>query len=241
MEWYGWILLIVAVLIGSILGYILFLAVNSLFVDTGREYDTNSRYYRALLNGATAVMMVGARIHLKVDGREKIPDGRFLVVSNHRSNFDPILTWYILRENDVAFVSKKENFSVPIFGRFIRKCCFMEIDRKNPRNAMKTIIKAADLLKKDEVSVGIYPEGTRSRDGKLLPFHNGVFKIAQRAHVPVLVMTVEGTEDIRHHFPWKKSVVTIHFVGTLSAEEIEGVSTREVGEKAESMMRQYVQ
>lgn len=244
MEWYWWVFIAFGIGIGAFLilclCYVLFLFINSLFVDTKKEYDTNSRYYRALLNGATAILVAGGRIHITVEGREHVPQGRFLVVCNHRSNYDPILTWYILKKHDIAFVSKKENFSIPVFGRFIRKCCFMEIDRKNPRNAMKTIIKAAALIQKDEVSIGIYPEGTRSSNCKLLPFHNGVFKIAQKAKVPILVTTVEGTEKIRKNIPWKKTDVIMHFVGTLSPEEIADVSTKEIGETVENMMRKYV-
>ena len=55
----------------------------------------------------------------------KIPEGtRFVLVGNHQSKFDPILSWYILRKKDIAFISKPENFKQPIFGRIIRKCCF---------------------------------------------------------------------------------------------------------------------
>lgn len=61
------------------------------------------------------------------------------------------------------------------------------IDRENPRNALVTVQKAADLLTSDTVNVAIYPEGTRSKNCTLLPFHNGVFKIAQKVEVPIAV------------------------------------------------------
>lgn len=68
----------------------------------------------------------GNDIYIHTEGIDKIPkDGRFLFVSNHRSNFDPILTWYVLKDYDLAFISKAENFRIPIFGRIIRKCCFI--------------------------------------------------------------------------------------------------------------------
>lgn len=63
-----------------------------------------------------------------------------------------------MKERNLAFVSKAENFQIPIFGRIIRRCCFMAIDRENPRNALLTIEKAAKLIASDEVSIGIYPE-----------------------------------------------------------------------------------
>ncbi len=73
-------------------------------------------------------------------------------------------------------------------------CCFLPIDRENPRKAIPTINRAAKLLKEQEVSVGIYPEGTRGKDCRLLPFHNGVFKIAQKAEAPIAVLSITGTE-----------------------------------------------
>lgn len=74
----------------------------------------------------------------------------------------------------------------------------MAIDRENPRNALLTIEKAAKLIESDEVSIGIYPEGTRSKECVLLPFHNGVFKIAQKASVPIVVASIqERSRSIR--------------------------------------------
>ena len=83
----------------------------------------------------------------------------------------------------------------------------MAIDRENPRNAMKTIIKASKLLQKGEVSVGVYPEGTRSKECKLLPFHNGVFKIAQRADAPIAIVAISGTEKVSKNYPLHKTDV----------------------------------
>ena len=96
---------------------------------------------------------------------------------------------------------------MPFFGRIIRKCCFLPIDRENPRKAIPTINRAAKLLKKQEVSIGIYPEGTRSKTGKLLPFHNGVFKIAQKAEAPIVVLSITGTERIAKRTPFRTTDV----------------------------------
>lgn len=228
-----WVLL---ALVALICCYFLFLTVCGLFIDPNKEYDSNSRFYRFLLNSATAMAMVLVRIRVKVIGSEKLPDGRYLFVSNHSSKFDPILTWHIFRKDDLAFISKPENFKVPFFGRIIRKCCFMAIDRENPRNAIKTINRATELLKKDEVSVAVYPEGTRNYGKELLPFHNGVFKIAQKAEVPIVVMTVRGTYEIQKNFPRKRSDIEMDIVGVLSCEEIKGVKTNVLGDKIAQMM-----
>lgn len=217
--------------IGLLLAYILLICISSFLVDTKKEYSTNSRYYRWLLNSATGLLLFFGRIKVKVSGEEKIPsDSRFLFVSNHRSKFDPIISWYILRKYDVAFISKPENFDVPAFGRIIRKCCFMAIDRENPRNAIKTIIKASELIKSDTVSIGVYPEGTRSKTNELLPFHNGVFKIAQKANVPIVVASIRGTEKIHKNTPFRSVPVNIDILDVLSPEDIYHRRTDQIGE-----------
>lgn len=224
-------LVLLAVLFSFCLLYLLFLAISALLVDTGREYDKDSSFYRKLLYSVTDLSVWLLRIQVHISGKEKLPEGRFLLVGNHRSNFDPILTWYVLKEYQLAFISKEENFHVPLFGRIIRRCCFMAIDRENPRNAMKTILKAAELLKQDEVSVAVYPEGTRSKSCKLLPFHNGVFKIAQKAEVPIVVVAVRGTETVHKKYIRHRSDVWIDIIDVLSAEEIKGSRSKDIGDR----------
>ena len=224
------LLYILGAVLGLFLLYVLFLGICSLFVSPKKEYENNSPFYRFLLESATAVAMKLLRIQIHVTGLEKLPKGeKLLFVCNHRSNFDPLITWHALKEWKMAFVSKPSNFKVPFFGRIIRKCCFMAIDRENPRNAIVTINKAADLLKRQEVSVGIYPEGTRSKSGELLPFHNGVFKAAQKANAPVAVLSITGTETIRSKTPFRSSHVYLDVLEVIPAENIKGTRTELIG------------
>ena len=143
--------------------YFIFLFINGLlFVNMKKEYNEDSKYFRFLLNNSTAIAVKLIRIHISLTGREKLPKGRFLLVSNHRSKFDPILTWHVFAKENLSFISKPENFKVPVYGRIIHRCCFMPIDRENPRKALKTIQCAISLIKNDVASVAVYPEGTRN-------------------------------------------------------------------------------
>ena len=224
------LLYILGILLGLFALYVLFLGACALLVDPKKEYEKNSPYYRFLLDSVTAAAMKLLRIRVHVSGIEKIPkDTKVLFVSNHRSNFDPIVTWYALKKWKIAFVSKPSNFKIPFFGRIIRKCCFMPIDRENPRNAIVTISKAAKLLKKQEVSIGIYPEGTRSKNGQLLPFHNGVFKIAQKAEAPIVVLCVTGTEKISKRTPFRRTDVYLDVLEVFSAQGIKETKTEMIG------------
>ena len=112
----------------------------------------------------------------------------------------------------------------------------MEIDRENPRNAIKTINAASELIVNNEVSVAVYPEGTRSKTKELLPFHNGVFKIAQKSSVPIVILTIQGTENIYKNIPFKKTDVQMKFVSVISEEEVVSMSTSEIGEKVKTIL-----
>lgn len=228
-------------LLGLVGAYLLFLLICALLVDPSREYEVHSNFYRRVLDGATAIAVRVCRIRVHVTGLEKLPaDRKVLFVSNHRSNFDPIVTWYALRKWKPAFVSKASNFKIPIFGRMIRRCCFLAIDREDPRKAMQTIDKAARILERGQVSMAIYPEGTRSRDGTLLPFHNGVFKIAKRAGAPVAVLGVAGTEKVRHRFPLHRTHVYLEVLDVIAVEEVAAGRTGVLGERAGQKMKNWL-
>ena len=234
------LLYILGALLGVFLLYVLLLGVCSLLVNPGKVYDKNSRFYRFILDSATAAVMKLLRIHVHVSGIEKIPkDTKLLFVSNHRSNFDSIITWYALKKWKLAFVSKPENFKIPFFGRIIRRCCFLPIDRENPRKAIVTINRAAKLLKKQEVSIGVYPEGTRSKTCELLPFHNGVFKIAQKADVPIVVLSITGTEKIAKATPFRRTDVYLDVLEVFS--NIKETKTELIGTAARRLMETNIE
>lgn len=148
------IIYILGGIIAIFLMYILFLFVCSLFVRTDRQYTEDSRFYRHLLYGATGFAMWFLRVKMHVTGMEKIPvDVKPLFVGNHLSNYDPLIEWHVFKKWDVAFVSKPENFKIPIFGRIIRRCCFMPIDRSDPGKALSTIKTATEILQKGDMAV----------------------------------------------------------------------------------------
>lgn len=217
----------------------LFTIFCSLFIDKNKEYTEDSKFYRFLLYACTKLVVFFARIKIYVKGIENVPkNGRYLYVSCHKSNFDPILSWEILgKEADLCFLSKPENFNQPTFGKIIRRCCFLAIDRENPRNALKTIDKAANFIKEDKFSIGVYPEGTRNTtNGELLPFHTGLFKIAKKANVPIIVGTTINCEKIAKNFPFRGTKVYYDFCGVIPADKVKATSNIELGEIIKQMM-----
>lgn len=228
---------LIGLLLSCIILYFLFVFVASMFINTKKEYNQDSKFYRFLLQSSTGIGMRIMRIKYDLQGLDQIPEGKqMLFVCNHRSGYDPMISWRVLRKHAPSFISKEENFKVPFYGRLIRRCCFMSIDRENPRNAMVTINRASDLLQANEVSIAVYPEGTRSKDAVLLPFHNGVFKIAQKANVPVIVLTIQGTEKVKKNYPWRSTTVRLKVVGILDAEHVKSSKTSVIADEARDMM-----
>ncbi len=217
--------------------YMIICLVAALAVDKTKDYDHYSPFYRTLVNIAAALCVWLPRVKVHVTGLEKLNQNRrLLFVCNHRSNFDPILTYHAISQFRLAFISKPENFHIPIYGRLVQRCCFLPIDRENPRNAIRTIQKSAALLEKGEHCVAVYPEGTRSKSGEMLPFHNGVFKIAQKAQTPIVVLTIRGTEAIRKNAPWRTSHVYLDVVDVIPPEEVCASKTDVLGERVKSAM-----
>ena len=143
------------------------------------------------------------------------------------------------RKTPTTIITKPENLRIPIAGTMIYRANFLPINREDPREAMRTVQAAAKLLENDVVSVGVYPEGTRNRtpEAGLLPFHNGVFKIAQKAKAPLVVATVQGAETIRKNLPWRHTDVTLHICEVIPTEELGG-STAALSERVQRIMEE---
>lgn len=141
-----------------------------------------------------------AGIKVEVRGRENIPAGRAVVfMPNHQSNCDPPALISVLPE--VLVLPKKEVFRIPILGRAMRLRGFIPVDRKNRERAMQAVDAAVKALKAGN-SFLVYPEGTRSPDGRPLPFKRGAFILAIRAEAPIVPISVSGASRIMRKGEW---------------------------------------
>lgn len=221
--WIGWILL-----------YILFLVIITLPVNKKKEVTNPSKFYAFISKQTMSIALFFTRVHVKIEGKEKIPkDQKFLIVGNHLSNFDPMSVWFSLKEFPLVFISKPQNFDIPLVGRLVHKAGFMALDREHVKNAIVTINKAADYIKNDVSSVYIFPEGTRNRTQEpLLEFRNGAFKIATKAKCPVVVVAINNTDLVWKRFPWKSTTIVIKVVEVIPAEEVTKLVTADLSERA---------
>ena len=231
------VLWIVSIILGIALLYFLIPGFFALFVNPKKNYTNDSKLFRTILNAVSVIALRIMRVKIQVSGAEKLPHGqKLLFVGNHRSNFDPIITWYALRDWKISYISKSGNFKIPIFGRIIRRCCFMAIDRESPRKAINTINQASELLKEQEVSIGVYPEGTRSKNGVLLPFHSGVLRIAQKANASIAVVVLKGTEKIHKNYPFHRTYVEMTIAEVIPSEQVSSTRSAELGDKIRNII-----
>jgi len=150
--------------------------------------------------GRSGLFFAGLRV--QIQGVENIPyDHPAIYVSNHQSNFDiPII--YAGLPVQFRWMAKQELFRVPFFGLAMKRSGMISIDRSNLRTTMRSIIAAAQRIK-EGTSVIIFPEGTRTPDGKLQEFKKGALLIAAKAQVPVVPIAIHGSYQIQPKDRWK--------------------------------------
>lgn len=225
--------IILVCLLGAFLLFLLMLLVSALAVNTKKVYLKESPYYRFLALLLCRIILFVLHVRVHISGKEIVPpSGRFVLVSNHRANIDPMVQMLALKDRPLAYISKEENFHIPLIGRIIRRCCFLSIDRNDIGKSMRVFMTASSLIKNDTVSIGVYPEGTRNKtDSTLLPFHNAVFLVAKGGNVPVVVCSLEGTAQAGHFSPFHAHDVEIHFLAVLPASYVQTHSQAEIGDK----------
>ncbi len=239
---FGGILAAVAALItGWIVGFVLvllFLVVACLVVDLDKEQTKDSKFYRCLAYLYVDLAVHVGRIDLRTQGLEKIPtNGRFMMVCNHLNELDPAVMLYCFPKSQLSFIGKKETRTYPLVAQVMHKLRCPFIDRENDREALKTILHCIDMIKKDEVSIGVFPEGYVSEDGRLRHFRSGVFKIAQKTGVPVVVCTVRNTKRaMRDLFALRKTWIELHLVDVIDAEEVKTTPTTDMAERVYEIM-----
>ena len=164
-----------------------------------------------------------------------LPKEPCLFVCNHLSNFDPMVLAVHLKNRPLCFISKEGNFKIPSAGPFINKAGYSKIDRLDSMEALTAVYTAVDRLKSG-VSVGVYPEGTRSKTGELLPFKEGVFLIAKKADVPIVVLTIDGTPQIHKNFFRRSTTVNLRLAGIIDREIVSSMRSGALSRIAKEMV-----
>lgn len=160
----------------------------STFLDpTGSAYAWHARLW-----GRLGLCLAGVRV--TVIGAKHITNGPVIFMSNHQSSFD-ILSLMAAMPRRINWIAKKELFDIPFFGLSMRRGGYIPLDRGDGRKALQSMDEAANAIRQGK-SVVMFPEGTRTEDGRLLPFKRGGFILARKAAVPVIPVTINGSGRI---------------------------------------------
>ena len=235
-----WVLLVVYSVcwLGLLLVAFLVLCALCALVDMEQPQEHDSKFYRRIMYLYIEALIPLVGLKIDVAGLEKTPkEGRFLLVCNHQNESDPGILHHYFRSSQLAFISKKENQTMFLVGKMMHKTLCQLVNRENDREALKTILKCIQLIKEDQASIGAFPEGGILVKDKLSHFRSGMFKIAQKANVPIVVCTLKGTSDLFHNMKrLQRTHVQLHLVDVIPAEEVKAANTVELGEKIYQMM-----
>ncbi len=156
-----------------------------------------SRLYRVAM-WITNAGVRAAGIKIEMRGLENVPAGRSCIfMSNHVSNLDPPVVLPLLPGRSSVLL-KKELMEIPILGRAMRMAKFVPVERGHRRDAAQASVDAAADALRSGLHILVYPEGTRSRDGRLSTFKKGPFFLAKETQAPIVPIALSGTQTMMH-------------------------------------------
>ncbi len=175
----------------------------SLAVVIASLFDVRPSFYDMIARSWSRWTLWASGVRVRTEGLQDVHlDQPQIFASNHASWYD---VWAIAATlpKRFRFVAKKELGSIPIFGQAWKAAGHISVDRKNRASAIASLDDAGRLIRGDRSSVVIFPEGTRSASGELLPFKKGTFMLALRTHVDIVPMAVIGSRAILPKGGWR--------------------------------------
>ncbi len=134
-------------------------------------------------------------IKLEIIKEKELPKENYIFMSNHQSQLDIPILEKVLEPYNIRFLAKKSLFKIPFFGWGIKALGYIPVQREDPKEGFKSVLTCIEKLKKG-YSLVIFPEGTRSKDGNLLPFKLGGFIIPIKSKKKVVPIAIWGTKNI---------------------------------------------
>ena len=239
---YSWWLvpvILISAFIALVILHLAVLALSILAVNLNKP-ARDTEFFRVLVNGFLKIAFSVLRLKVHTTGLEKIPDDQpFLLVSNHIHDLDPAIIYYAVPNARLAFIAKKEVRELfPFVYKALHKLGGLPIDRENNREAAKTIINAAKLIKDDKNSVAVFPEGYVSLSGELLPIRNGALKIATKTECKIVVCSMWGNKNVPKNLFHRHEV----YFDVIDVLDTAGnPHTAELGDKIHAMMCENIE
>lgn len=183
------------------------------------------------------LIIAGIKVKLATEP-EQFPISNVVYISNHSSLFDIPVLLSSLRDN-ARIMYKEELEKIPFFGWCLKMSPFISVKREDPHNAMQSFRNAIQSIS-DGDSVIIFPEGTRSEDGKLGQFKKGAFLLAAKSGKPIMTLAIKGTAEVmpKGKFEINPQTVTLTYIKKLDIEYIRKSGTDALMSETFNLMKQ---
>lgn len=168
---------------------------------------------------AMSISMRIAGIRVEASGFENIPSGVCIFAANHASNLDPMVFFPAIPRR-ISVLIKKELLRIPILSAGMRVAKFVAVDRRDPEAAAASVDRAVRYLQ-EGLSFAVFPEGTRSPDGRLRPFKKGAVLMGIQAGVPIVPVAIGGTQNLMRKGSRRINAgkITVHFGAPVEASQ----------------------
>ncbi|MCU0619382.1 MAG: 1-acyl-sn-glycerol-3-phosphate acyltransferase [Gemmatimonadaceae bacterium] len=197
-NYWVWTITVLCVLVGFWVVLALFLL--TVLLDPGRYAP--GRAFRLV---SVVAAKLGGRWHFRTDGhRVRDPRRPYVVVANHESYADPFLLSHLPWE--MKWLGKRQLFTIPFLGWMMYLAGDIPLRRGNRDSILEAMAACRDRMRK-RMSIMIFPEGTRTPDGELLPFKDGAFRLAIEEQAPILPIAIAGTRRAmaKHTFRFNRT------------------------------------
>lgn len=236
------VLFFIVYLLGLIIIFFIPLFWVQLFVKADFEVKHYNKRFHKLYIIYTTMLLSLFGIKLIVNGKEKIPTNTtFVVAHNHLSNLDPIILNVYFKKYPMVFMAKKSLSKIPFFGKMIKRTGFIFLERDGSTKDAYAIARGIKMLRNDECSIGIAPEGTRNFTNEiLLPFKEGTFVLAQKARKPIVVTAFANTNIVNDNLLFKSHKIYLEIIDVLEYDDYKDLTSDELSQKVFDLMYEYL-
>ena len=236
------VLFFIVYLLGLIIIFFIPLFWVQLFVKADFEVKHYNKRFHKMYIIYTTMLLSLFGIKLIVNGKEKIPTNTaFVVAHNHLSNLDPIILNVYFKKYPMVFMAKKSLSKIPFFGKMIKRTGFIFLERDGSTKDAYAIARGIKMLRNDECSIGIAPEGTRNFTNEiLLPFKEGTFVLAQKARKPIVVTAFANTNIVNDNLLFKSHKIYLEIIDVLEYDDYKDLTSDELSQKVFDLMYEYL-
>jgi 1-acyl-sn-glycerol-3-phosphate acyltransferase len=207
---------------------------GSSFKKVNYQNMFHHRVLNAFLKGAIHLL----RLKVTVTGVKNLESEKpFIFVANHQSNYDTIVHKVYL-PSPLVFIAKDAIFKWPVIGPMARVLGNIPIQRDNDREAIKALIKGIEIYEKEHISIGIYPEGTRSKMNSMIEFKSGSLKLAMKPKAKIVVGAIYNTIYTWKNWPFKKQRIYLHYFDPIEPSFYENMTSKELSDHIKAMIQE---